>query len=401
MNVYQMTKSTIPTRQFFQIVLILLLLLPLSVALAAPIEKSSEREVPQSSDGAAGKLTVRVSASEISVAESLDMAIEVVEPEGTVAGFPTFNDLGFATDFTERSQRFRVTDISELAREKQADGSTLIKQHYTLEPWLSGDYAILPIMVSFHDKKADANEADIASAQEADSSGRTQWRLPLFTLMTDGIRVKVTPLPADRHELSDLLGQIDLEQEKLIEKERRTENKSDEELRREKEEQKEAAQALQERRFPWWIIWGLLVVMVVLPAGWYLSRKKIKKFLAPKRVPPHLEAQLAFDNLQKKGLLQQGMVKEYYYELSYILRRYIGGRFHILADRQTTEEFFQQLLLDNPFDRQAEQILRDFADLADTVKYSLFRPESRLGEESLQIARSFVENTKPLAEEDK
>jgi hypothetical protein len=335
------------------------------------------------------------------VAESLDLTIAVVEPDGTVADFPTFNDLGFATDFTERSQRFRVTDISELTRERVADGSTLIKQHYTLEPWLSGDYAILPIMVAFHEKKVASPRASAKSAKGTDLAVPSQWRLPLYSLMTDGIRVKVTPLQADRHELSDLLGQVDLEQASFVEKERRTENKSDEELRRENEDKKEAARALRERRFPWWTIWGLLAVMVAVPAGWYLGRKKIKKYLAQKRVAPHVEAQLAFDNLQTKGLLPKGMVKEYYYELSYILRRYIGGRFHIFADKQTTEEFFQQLLLDNPFDSKAEQTLRDFADLADTVKYSLYRPDSRLGEESMRIARSFVESTKPAAEEAK
>jgi hypothetical protein len=377
-------------KPLFPIIITLLLSLSFSIAYAGPIEKNSEKETPGIASGAVSKLTVRVNGSEISVAESLDLTIEVIEPAGVTAELPSFNELGFATDFTERSQRFRVTDISELVREKQADGSNILTQHYTLEPFLSGDYAILPIMVTFHN-----------SDQETDVSQLSKWRTPLLSLMTDGIRVKVTPLPADRRDLSDLLGQVDLEQANLLDKERRTENKSDQELRREEEEKNETASALKERRFPWWIIWVLLFIIAAVPIGWYLGRKKIKKFLAKKRIPPHLEALSAFDELKKRGLLQKGMIKEFYYELSYILRRYIGGRFNISADKQTTEEFFQQLLKNNPFDKMAEQILRDFAELADTVKYSLFRPDSHLGDESFQIAKSFVNNTKPSAEESK
>ncbi len=380
--------------QFLKILIILFISISAPVY-AAPIEKSSEKEIPHATGSTLSKLTVRVSNNEISVAESLDMTIEVIEPDGTSADFPTFNELGFATDFTERSQRFRVTDISELTSEELADGSTLIKQQYTLEPWLSGDYAILPIMVAFHEKESGASSSDTTT------SPQSQWQAPLLSLMTDGIRVKVTPLPDDRHDLSDLLGQVDLDRASLLEKERRTENKSDEELRREEDEKNEAASALQKRRFPWWIIWVLLAIMVVIPVGWYLGRKKIKKFLAKKRVPPHLEALQAFEDLHKKQLLKNGMIKEFYYELSYIIRRYIGGRFSISADKQTTEEFFLQLLQNNPFDKKTEQILHDFADLADTVKYSLFRPEGRLGAESFQIARSFVDSTKPSPEESK
>ncbi len=375
-------------KQLFQIIFFLLLSLSFSIANAAPIEKSSEKEIQGTTEGATAKLTVRVSSGEISVAESLDLTIEVSEPNGITVNFPSFNELGFATDFTERSQRFRVTDISKLTRQKQADGSSILSQRYTLEPFLSGDYAILPIMVTFQN-----------SDQKTPSSKLSQWRAPLLSLMTDGIRVKVTPLPADRRDLSDLLGQVDLELASLLEKERRTENKSDQELHREEEEKNEAAAALKERRFPWWIIWILLALITAVPIGWYLGRKKIQKLLAKKRIPPHLEALQAFDDLKKRELLKKGLIKEFYYELSYILRRYIGGRFKIFADKQTTEEFLQQLLQNNPFDKMAEQILRDFADLADTVKYSLFRPDIQLGEESFQIAKSFVDNTKPSAEE--
>jgi hypothetical protein len=225
--------------------------------------------------------------------------------------------------------------------------------------------------------------------------------MPIFSLMTDGIRVTVAPLPEERQELSDILGQADLKTKDISEKERRTENKSDEELRREEEDKKEAAMALRKRPFPWWVVGVLCGLLALAPIVWFLGRTKVKEWRAAKAVPPHLKALQEFDQLYKKGLLEKGHMKEFYYELSFILRKYIGGRYQLYADRQTTEEFFQQLLLHNPFDPRSEQILRDFSDLADTVKYSLYQPETDLALKSLDIARSFVENTRPQEEESK
>jgi hypothetical protein len=368
------------------------LLLPASVSYAAPIEKASQKEVQLPTGPATGKLTVTVSAAEMSVAESLTLTIAVEEPKGTAARLPSFDELGFATDFTERSQRFRVTDISPVSETMLADGGRQLKQTYVVEPWLSGDYALLPIMVSFYQND---------SSEKTASKSEFQWPMPLFSLMTDGIRVTVSPLPPDRRELSDLLGQADLKAENLLPKERRTENKSDEELKRQEEDKKEAAMALHERRFPWWIVWILLGMIVLAPLVWYLGRTKLKEYFAAKTIPPHIKALQDFDRLIQKDLLKKGLVKEFYYELSFILRTYIGGRYNLFADRQTTEEFFQQLLSDNPFDAMSEQILRDFSDLADTVKYSLYRPQTDLALKSLHIARSFVESTKPHEEESK
>ena len=54
--------------------------------------------------------------------------------------------------------------------------------------------------------------------------------------------------------------------------------------------------------------------------------------------------------LMAKNLLMNGMIKEYYYELSYILRRYIERRFMVYALHQSSEEFLQSLMKNNPFD---------------------------------------------------
>ncbi len=50
------------------------------------------------------------------------------------------------TEQALRSQRFRVTNISEVSKTTLTDGGQHLQQTYTLEPWLSGDYAILFIL---------------------------------------------------------------------------------------------------------------------------------------------------------------------------------------------------------------------------------------------------------------
>ena len=241
---------------------------------ATPLEKFSEKEIQLTNGLSKAKLSVQISAGEISVAESLTLIIEVIKPAGTIAQLPSFSALGFATEFTERSQRFRLTDISPLENETLADGRTLQRQIYTLEPWLSGDYAILPIMVPIF--KEEVTDSGVNGGQ----GGAQGLQLPLLSLMTDGLRITVTPLSDDRRQLSPLFGQADLNQSGLLKKKRRIEDKSDEELRREKEEKNETKIALKEKTFPWWVIWLLLTLLFIIPAGWYLSRKKIKKFFS-------------------------------------------------------------------------------------------------------------------------
>ena len=79
--------------------------------------------------------------------------------------------------------------------------------------------------------------------------------------------------------------------------------------------------------------------------------------------------------------------------------KYIGNRFHIYAENQTTEEFFSALLVKNPFDHPTETILRKFSEHSDNVKYSLYRPGKETAEDSFKIAKSFVDTTKLTEEE--
>jgi hypothetical protein len=370
-------------QRFFYISIIsLLVLLYSGISPAAPYEKISRNEF----EGKKGQITIKLSNNEITVADSLSLTVEVLVPAGFRADLPSFKDFGFSTDFNERSHRFRSTDIFEPEIINQDDGSQLHIHKYTLEPWLSGDYSIMPLMVSFFEE----NQKEKEKLKDTKA-----WNIPTFNIMTDGIRVRVTGLSDGRQELSDLFAQSDYNLEKLTRKERRKEDKSGQELRREEEDKQEASMAFKDKGFPWWLIWVFLVLVFLAPLIWYLGQNKIKGFFAQPPQPAHEIAYQALRRLEGQNLPGKGMIKEYYYELSYILREYIGNRFKIYAVNQSSEEFFKQLLLtSNPFDLETEHILHQFLDHSDTVKYSLHRPDIPMTRNSFEIVESFVDKTR-------
>ncbi len=357
----------------------------------APLSRSSEKEY----QGSQGAITIELSETEITVADSLKLIVEITVPKGYQAKLPSFDEFGFSTDFNERSQRFRVTDISPVETKIESDGTKLLRQEFTLEPWLSGDYSILPLMVSYYKAaKDDATETASQQDQAPNETDLPGWRIPVFQVMSDGIRVKVAGMGEERSELSPLFKQADYTLERLSTKERRREDKSDHELKREEEEKKEAARKLSQKEFPWELFWVLLGILLLAPLFWYLGRRKIKNFFTKPGKPAHELAYEALEKLPTQELTTERQIKEFYYQLSYIMRDYIGNRFEIFAINQTSEEFFSQLLSSNPFDKESENILKLFSEHADTAKYSLNVPDADHAGDSFKVVRSFVDATR-------
>jgi hypothetical protein len=360
---------------------------------ASLVEKTGVKDY----EGVKGTVKVTVSEDKITIADSISLMVKVSSPKGYIARFPAFTEFGFSTGFNERSKRFRVTNVTEVEKTLMDDGSTLLSQEFTLEPWLSGNYSILPLMVPFFKEKSEDTPNNKKDKKKGEK--KEERVIPAFNVMTDGMRIKVDSLTDMRKELSDLYGQSDYKLEKLTERVRRKEDKSDEELLREQEQENETIAALKKNRFPWWIVWVVLLMPLITLFVRYIWKGKISKIFEAKPKPADEIAYKAFEKLRSKNLPAKGKIKEFYYELSYILRNYIGNRFGIYAINQTTEEFFANLIESNPFDKDAEDILRTFSDNADTVKYSLFRPEVKATDQSFQTAKSFVDRTRVVDQE--
>lgn len=148
---------------------------------------------------------------------------------------------------------------------------------------------------------------------------------------------------------------------------------------------------------PWaLIIGGSVVGLGVLTAAgvgvWMLRRRE--EAVAPPP-PAHAIALEALDRLRERGLIQSGRVKEYYFELSAILRRYIEGRFGLHAPDRTTEEFLYEARGAAAMGTKDVELLERFLEHCDLVKFAKLPVGPGQAELSMDTVRDFVVRTRP------
>lgn len=148
------------------------------------------------------------------------------------------------------------------------------------------------------------------------------------------------------------------------------------------------------------ILWGsiALAVALLLSALYYVyQRKKAGKSLLPKKTepprPPHAAALEALHDLKSSSLLAEGRVKEYYIRVSEIIRRYIEGRYFICALELTTYELIERLRAAD-VEPEMVQLIQEFLDACDLVKFAKYRPTADENQQVLERAFEIVERTK-------
>ena len=119
--------------------------------------------------------------------------------------------------------------------------------------------------------------------------------------------------------------------------------------------------------------WILILVGVVLATFIFLSCKKKKKAEEPKQpaeitIDPYEEALQAIQELQANKT--QIQPKPFVFRLSEILRIYVQRRFKMPAMELTGEEFIVEIVSNPFFSGNYEELLREFVNLGDRVKYS-------------------------------
>ena len=141
-----------------------------------------------------------------------------------------------------------------------------------------------------------------------------------------------------------------------------------------------------------------LIAIIILAVSYYLYRRyKKKKLELPVRkkiirIPAHVRAMSALNNLENEKLWQKGAIKEYHSKITGIIRSYFEERFKLPALELTTSEQVQQL-------RQvssAENILNitnEFLNNADLVKFAKFQPLPTVNEAMMKQAKEIVQRT--------
>ncbi|HSO86594.1 MAG TPA: hypothetical protein VLQ91_08600 [Draconibacterium sp.] len=148
-----------------------------------------------------------------------------------------------------------------------------------------------------------------------------------------------------------------------------------------------------------YILGILLIAAIIFLVLYSIKRKKKNKpfFALPVKPkdPPHVIALRELDRIKNEKIWQKDKTKQYYSEVTDVLRNYIEDRFEIRAMEQTTDEIldsfrYQKNLLSEKSFQNLSQIL-SIADLVKFAKYKTLPDDDNL---TLVNSYFFVNETK-------
>jgi hypothetical protein len=150
-----------------------------------------------------------------------------------------------------------------------------------------------------------------------------------------------------------------------------------------------------------WIGLGLFGGFLVAVAVILILRRRAGKALLPVREPPprppHELALESLDKLKASDLLERGEIKQFYIELSEIIRRYIGGRYFVVAMEMTTTEVLEGLA-NADLGEAIFNAFRRFLYQCDMVKFAKFRPGKETHTQMLELAGDLINRTSVILE---
>jgi len=290
-----------------------------------------------------GPVSVRlhVDKKEATIADRLNLTIEVFSAEDYEARLPAFG---------EKLDQFGIVDYTTPQPELGEGNKTKRTRTYALEPFLSGEYVIPPMKVAFWKK----GEED-AKRHE---------------LETEEIEITIKSLLAE--DLADL--QIHDIEEPV-------------EMPRPKAGDR-----------PWfWIGLGCLAALLVAGAVSAVLRRKGQAAVVV-RLPAHEIAYRELERLIAEDLPGKGEIKRFYQRVSDILRRYIEDRFGLHAPEQTTEEFLATLGSDATLAPGHKSLLKNFLQHCDLVKFAKHEPSTGDIQKTFDGCKNFIGETKESEE---
>lgn len=150
------------------------------------------------------------------------------------------------------------------------------------------------------------------------------------------------------------------------------------------------------RDYTIYAIIGLVVVALVIWLAYMLGIKRIDMItvVPPKpKLPPHIVAIKALEELKNRKLWQNNKHKLYYSSITSILKVYIEDRWALSVLDKTSNEVIAELRdVDMPRDSRSDLIA--ILQSADLVKFAKVIPDAEECEATFTRAYYFVENTK-------
>lgn len=151
---------------------------------------------------------------------------------------------------------------------------------------------------------------------------------------------------------------------------------------------------------PDWVLdyWWILLILILAIAAFIYGMRRYRRegsILPKKPVPtPYEEAMAGLSALKEKKLWEQGMEKEYFTDLTEILRRYLFRQFGINAIEMTSRQILAALSKNDEL-KDKRAYFRQILDMADFVKFAKVRPLPDDNVLAFDNAVRFVRETKP------
>ncbi|MGB2866817.1 MAG: hypothetical protein WBD36_00075 [Bacteroidota bacterium] len=143
---------------------------------------------------------------------------------------------------------------------------------------------------------------------------------------------------------------------------------------------------------------ALLVLLIAGMAYYYYRKRRMQRESMQEAVrsaiPPHREALAALRLIEEKKLWQQGKVKQYYSEVTEIIRTFFERRWKIVALELTSDEILQQMK-QIPESEKVWKQMQSFFTTADLVKFAKYEPAPAEHESEMQWAYEIVRSMIP------
>jgi hypothetical protein len=280
-------------------------------------------------------VTMKVSASELTVDQRLRVLIEVTAPASAEITLPDSDtDLG-GMDLV----------AFDAAPEKVLGGGLTERAAlFVLEPYLPGDYAIGPLRISC-----------VTAEKE----------FAIETQKIDIQAISLLPPGDDSPELMDIAPLAEI--------------RSD--------------------RWPANKIVALVAAAISLGCWGVLAFRRRRTPLeipVVAMLPAHEIALAELDGLLAEKLIQAGLANEFYTRLSGIVRRYVESRFDFHPLVQTTQQFLGELARARDFDTGHKVILREFLGQCDMVKFAGRQPPTTAADQAAGTCRRFIDESQEV-----
>lgn len=279
-------------------------------------------------------LTLEVDRKEISIAERLNLTIGITVNEDYEIKLPGFGD---------KLEQFGIVDYHTTRPELVEDNRIKTSRSYVLEPFLSGDYIIPPMVIRFWKK----------GEQETGS----------HEIETPEVVIKVKSLLPE-----------DLEEAKL-------------------NEIKPPVPFPRTYEVLLWSGLGAVIILITIVFISIVKRRKSGENGSGNIIPAHELAYMELEKLINEDLINKGEIKLFYQRISWIIRCYIESRFGLHAPEQTTEEFLTGLEFARDFPGDYKTLLRTFLKHCDLVKFAEHRPETEDIQNTFDSCKAFIEGT--------